>query len=296
MSSRTPTRSSSVVPDSSITEHSYKDIVRSKIFYFYIGKDHVPMPIHSAPAIWASEHLRTMITGDMKEAREGSCTMTDVEVEVFARFAEWLYRGDYTPPEPEIFLSAEDIAAEEVVEDIAVEAMVEEGVNEFVYPVDDPALSIQAIEESFNESRILGVGAKKKSKKKTSSAPKTKTQEPLKASQPLNFWLPPTRAGPAESSARMSKTERAWKEFKRLNFAPAPTAWPRAAPAADESHAEVFLCQAKLYVLADKFLIEPLKLLVLEKLHSALVNFHAARAAGRGCSEPGGVCLCQHPP
>jgi len=46
-----------------------------------------------------------------------------------------------------------------------------------------------------------------------------------------------------------------------------------------EDHTEVFLCHARLYVFAEKYDIEPLKMLTRRKIHQALVIFilHTSR-------------------
>lgn len=41
-----------------------------------------------------------------------------------------------------------------------------------------------------------------------------------------------------------------------------------------DSHEEVFLCHVRLYVLAEKWDIQPLKTLSKAKLHQALINFN----------------------
>ncbi|MCJ1286972.1 hypothetical protein MMC26_006319 [Xylographa opegraphella] len=76
---------------------SYDKIVSSPIFTFFIGKQHPPTTIHTALVAEQSPALGNLVTGIMEEGQTGRVTFDDVDEDTFARFAQFVYMGDYAP-------------------------------------------------------------------------------------------------------------------------------------------------------------------------------------------------------
>ena len=55
------------------------------------------MTIHTILASEQSSALRTLVSGSMKEAQAGTVDWEDVDEETFARWAQFVYTGDYPP-------------------------------------------------------------------------------------------------------------------------------------------------------------------------------------------------------
>ena len=56
------------------------------------------MMIHTTFAAEQSSALHALVTGFMEEAQTGTAIWEDVDVDTFARFAQFIYTGDYPPP------------------------------------------------------------------------------------------------------------------------------------------------------------------------------------------------------
>jgi hypothetical protein len=62
--------------------------------------DGVRFRLHRSLVARISEPLESLMEGHMREARDGSCPMSDIDTATFGRFAEFAYTGDYTPALP----------------------------------------------------------------------------------------------------------------------------------------------------------------------------------------------------
>ena len=56
------------------------------------------MAIHTVLVAEQSPTLSTLVRGSMKEAQTGTVTWEDVDEDTFARWAQFVYTGDYPPP------------------------------------------------------------------------------------------------------------------------------------------------------------------------------------------------------
>lgn len=75
-------------------------IATSPIFTFLIGRDKTEFRLHVAAVAHVSKPLGVLMTGPMKEAAEQRVWLDDVDKETFARFAQFVYTGTYTPAQP----------------------------------------------------------------------------------------------------------------------------------------------------------------------------------------------------
>lgn len=86
------------------------------------------MTIHTALVAEQSPVLRNLVTGPMKEAQAGKTTWEDLDEGTFARFAQFVYTGDYPPAPWEVV----------VVEPPEPEPPVRDEENEFASSAEPP--------------------------------------------------------------------------------------------------------------------------------------------------------------
>ncbi|KAI0012374.1 hypothetical protein F4779DRAFT_62692 [Xylariaceae sp. FL0662B] len=110
------------------------------------------------------------------------------------------------------------------------------------------------------------------SEKKKESEPEP---EPAPAPELAYHWEE-QYAGYAPSSAQTHRCNRLWDRFTEFNYVvPKPPRLAIEPPSNSQmTHTEVFLAHARLYVLADYYDIDALKILTIRKLHRCLVNFN----------------------
>lgn len=68
------------------------------MFQFSVGAKQIPMMIHTALVAEQSPALASLVNGFMQEATSGTVIWEDVDEETFARFARFVYTGDYDTP------------------------------------------------------------------------------------------------------------------------------------------------------------------------------------------------------
>jgi BTB/POZ domain len=67
---------------------------------FQVGESQQPFHLHTALVADCSPFLKALMTGQMKEAQENTVNLPDIDALTFARFAEYIYRGNYNVPVP----------------------------------------------------------------------------------------------------------------------------------------------------------------------------------------------------
>ncbi|KAG9187716.1 hypothetical protein G6011_05587 [Alternaria panax] len=104
---------------------SFEELIQSKLFTFYIGKEKKAFVVHSAAIAATSWHFHALVNNGMAQSQEGSVEYHDMEPDDFARYVEYAYRCDYTVPhwalddevpeesEPEVAVEDEPTAAPE---------------------------------------------------------------------------------------------------------------------------------------------------------------------------------------
>ncbi|MCJ1449339.1 MAG: hypothetical protein MMC23_009859, partial [Stictis urceolatum] len=78
-------------------------ILPSGLFKFIVGQDGVPYQLHRALVEHHSKPLNILMNGAMCKSQEGFATLSEVAQQTFARFSEFMYAGNYTPPDPDVF-------------------------------------------------------------------------------------------------------------------------------------------------------------------------------------------------
>lgn len=171
----------------------------------------------------------------MAEAQKGFATLDDVDTGTFVRFIEWAYKGYYTTAE----LSTVNLPT--VVEEPSTSwgpTAVEEGLTTWDQQT-------EAADRNWGK-----VG--KKSKWKNGG-----------------FGSEPSIVHNAREDLAQSFYSR--RPVERKNTIGLPP--PRQNQSPSENYSDVFLSHARLYVFAEKYDIQPLKLLALDELHAILVVF-----------------------
>ncbi|KAI4669965.1 uncharacterized protein J4E79_000245 [Alternaria viburni] len=77
---------------------SFEDLIQSKLFTFYIGKEKKAFVVHSKAVAATSWHFHALVNNGMVQSQERSVEYPDMEPDDFARFVEYSYRYDYTAP------------------------------------------------------------------------------------------------------------------------------------------------------------------------------------------------------
>ena len=203
----------------------------------------------------------------MAEAQKGFATLEDVDEATFVRFIEWAHKGFYTaaefraveqnhdafvPPPPQ-----EYDRNDEFDEDVAAPAAAPEGAFDFgeVAPVEPEQNPMQ----NFGTWGQSGLSYKKGKKGKKGMDWDISIEQPITDS----------------AHQRKMKLKEAFLSRRyTVRRSVIETPRPRANKTPEEDYTAVFLSHAQLYVFADKYDIQSLKVLALEELHATLGIYH----------------------
>ncbi|KAK5726099.1 hypothetical protein LTR15_004291 [Elasticomyces elasticus] len=189
--------------------------------------------VHKILVSRVSDVLLALMENGMRESREGYATISDSDETSFARLVEFLYTGDYNAPQPS------DVN-ETLPETIAVH---EEGRLEYMHETN--------IHWQLHEEPAI--------------------PEPPPAALDADPW--------GFTSKKKKKQSRAISRLPDLELSAAITSpLPTCSEVNHEStegndYTAVFFCHAQLYVLADTYGVEPLKMLTRERLSKAFQHF-----------------------
>jgi hypothetical protein len=194
-----------------------------------------------------------MINGNFKGRESKTETLKDVDEDTFSRFCEFAYKGDYCPPvfefeEDEFIEAGSDVHVNGDINSDAIPPPpdADPPMDESIYAEELPAPPPPDIDG-------WGFGSgKKKSKKGGKTA---------------YFGQPSKRA-----LFRQEFLEREYSTTQSID-ATIEACKPVRNKSHNENYLPVFLGHAKLYVFADKYDVQPLKLLALKKLYQTLVIF-----------------------
>ena len=220
-------------------------VLASRPFEFIVGPNEKLFTVHSALVAHYSQPLNALINGHMMESSAGRVTLENVDEATFVRFSEFAYTRDYTPPDPQILLTADDIKVEDPWPEYLDEPRQALGEGQAQGDVALPPPPAFPIEPPTGEAAV------------PSKSPKVRG---------IPF-------GP--QSTKKKKQERMWIKFQRRQYPSSLTqvfAAPRNQEACDD-FSEVFLAHAKLYGFADQWDVQQLRNLALHKLHQTLCSF-----------------------
>lgn len=188
----------------------------------------------------------------MSEAKEGCAFLEDTDEHTFLRFSQYAFTGDYTTANPEILSDAPSIPTTPTSNNPFPDSV--NGVSEPSFFPETVALT-----EFANDPRDLPYRPFFKYDKKKGKM--------LKPGWPIPV-LPV-----------LSKKSTLWDTFKSQKYPiskPLFQVWEK--HEVYESYTEVFLDHARLYVFAEKYDIDPLRSLSLQKLHRILVDSDTGNA------------------
>ena len=229
-----------------------------------IGSSKTLFTIHRALVVHHSEPLGALVSGPLREAKEGCAWLEDVDEHTFSQVGQYFYTGDYKATDPAIILDSSNVPAENSnpAGELANETRFKDNVHGMdegfglaveEEPVGEPGLApleppVYNTLPGWNFDANLSKGYKKKK------------------GSPMFSDGPP--------AAVKSKKSLLWEDFKSLSYPRSgPEFKPRKNHEACEDYTEVFLGHARLYVFADKYSIDHLRSLCLQKLHQTLVKF-----------------------
>ncbi|KIW75220.1 hypothetical protein Z517_11994 [Fonsecaea pedrosoi CBS 271.37] len=258
--------------------HSLSTSLCSSTFQFLVGLERKPFNVHSDLAVQLSPVFAALINGSMVESVERRVVLDDIDEETFLRFCEFAYKGDFSVPPPKTVVDQELPSSPQLE------------------TVDEKFTS------SHNSSHSTGVpigkvldGGEGEGLKVLATGlwPRVRGDQHKPAwrhqiSRPVS-WLRGRRtvrttdnrtrdslAKPAVVSNLPdpgSKLAADWAKFCN-----ASTDWdgplfrPYKNYTPSESLTEMLLSQARLYVFADRYVIESLRSLVLYKMRRSLAS------------------------
>lgn len=77
-----------------------------------VGPDQKGFIVHEKVISSLSKPLKALLTGSMKEAKEGRVVWDDVDEQTFVRFSQWAYVGDYDAGAPDIYLDHSTVSTD----------------------------------------------------------------------------------------------------------------------------------------------------------------------------------------
>jgi hypothetical protein len=265
--------------------------------------------VHEAAIAQLSEPLARLLTGELVEAQAGCTTWKEVRKGTFERFVQFAYQGDYEVVEPELLPDKKTIISEE--EPMDVNSPEGFKVDEGFYASRSKIKGVRITKRISNWDSDDKVEEPHPEEYIPEAAPYSPVEEPhpeeyIPAAAPYSPVEEPHPEEYIPEAAPYSPSPPPIN-FQNLSYritqsltpytticTPPTNYLPR------HTYEHVFLSHAHLYVLADYWLIAPLKTLALSKLHKTLWIFeiderntpdvlalarYAYREEGRGSEE-----------
>jgi len=221
-------------------------MLSSPQFTFFVGEERAPVVAHAQVMASLSKPFDRLINGPMRESEEKCATLPEVKKDIFLRLVEFAYLGDYTTGS---YLndaqSSEDAEAMEEEEDDDEEDSADDEEEE------------QNAEEGAEDAEEHDLDA---------------VYLRVLAEEPLDEIIDEIK-GMKSGSLFEEFVENTYALNLRTSHAADTVAVDYSAQRVGDSergHKAIFLLNAKMYCLADYYMILPLKDLALYKLHEAL--------------------------
>ncbi|KAI4940353.1 hypothetical protein J4E86_010987 [Alternaria arbusti] len=229
-------------------------MLSSPQFTFFVGEERAPVVAHAQVMASLSKPFDRLINGPMRESEEKCATLPEVEKPIFLGLVEFAYRSDYTTGSyPNDAQSSEDAEAMEEDDDDDNEYMLD---NDEEDSADDEEEE-QNIEEGAEDAEEHDLDA---------------VYLRVLAEEPLDEIIDEIK-GTKSGSLFEEFVENTYALNLRTSHAADTVAVDYSAQRVGDSergHKAIFLLNAKMYCLADYYMILPLKDLALYKLHEAL--------------------------
>ncbi|KAL8846042.1 MAG: hypothetical protein Q9221_008837 [Calogaya cf. arnoldii] len=246
---------SDITPGNVYTSPPFKFIVEGKTFY-----------LHAALVSHHSKPLDRMMNGKLSEAQKGYATLEEVEEDTFGRFAEWINKGYYTPGK--VSMRDNPTSERSFAKDEGSRKRPES-------PAESPQRSeIPVIEQSYDGDTMdwgmwgTSSSSKKKGRKKIGKESAWDLQPPEPDNCPIETELSSVKIS---SRTQLKESFIHRKATIRQESISIPPPIPNQRP--EQDYTDVFLSHAQLYVFAEKYDIQTLKMLALENLQNILAIF-----------------------
>lgn len=241
-------------------------LMQSKLFTFYIGKEKKAFVVHSKAIAATSWHFHALVSNGMVQSQEGSVEYPDMDACDFARFVEYAYRNDYTPPSWTMdertvenrsmngtTRNGEDAQSptESELEELQLEALEAE-----------QALAAEQAEETLRSSAVV-----------TETLVDLNPYTGLKTSKAKREAKMRAKAARETQSLRQSFGERQYLMQNEPRMQIQRDFVPKGNSKRTQDFTPIFLAHARLYTFACMRFIDPLKRLALYKLHQTLLLF-----------------------
>lgn len=229
---------------------SRSSVYASAPFKFIVEGE--PLYIHSDLVSLHSKPLDRMIHAPMAEAQKGFATLEDVDDGTFVRFIEWAHKGYYT---------AAEFTTDEARSSRTSGNQNHDEVVPTTQEADFPGETIRlASEENFDFAPVIE--AEPEPEPMSWDAPLASSyKKGKKVKKVIHFDRLDQKGGLKESFISRRYTV-------RQSAVEIPPPRPNHHP--EEDYTDVFLSHVQLYVFADAYDIQPLRVLALEELHATL--------------------------
>ncbi|KAF2092510.1 hypothetical protein NA57DRAFT_82226 [Rhizodiscina lignyota] len=252
-----------------------EEIFTSELFTFILGAERKTITVHSKAIARLAPSLDKLINGPLREAQEKVVRWDDIEVGDFVRFCQFAYAGDYTPPEPRVYISvrqdthkfSQDDGKKPVDTEIQNEAdydPVPPSAPSCLFDDTPPPAEYEVAEESPPAGNEIWAGwnhgqsMTKKEQRRLQKLGWERVSQPKTESKISKLR--------AEFRSKMFPESRTWNALNNLYQTVANTD-PK------QDFTPVFVGHARLYVLGNKYGIDNLSSMALHKLHKTLGLF-----------------------
>ncbi|CAG7993643.1 unnamed protein product [Penicillium salamii] len=238
-------------------EGTFRRYLVSPLFTFTVGAEKQEITVHSSALAGLSPALDALMNGEMIEAKTRHVDWSEVDVDTFVRLCEFAYFRNYTPPISRLIEgrspleTAKSTKKKEKYKKRRSNVFWDDSIPE---PTPEPEPEPESISEPAPEP--IEPSDEEPRPEEICDDPEIAYKErsvwtgQLRDKFTSSLVIPDTESNLLETSFTPPRITGSWEDF-----------YP------------VFLEQAKLYVLADKYGIESLRRLVLCKLHQTLSSF-----------------------
>lgn len=257
-------------------------------FKFIIGPDAKPFYVHVYYLEKTSKVLNVLALGSMKEAVEGCATLEDCSEDVFERFCQFVYFGDYDSVQPDLRQPPSNVSTNASAAPGAVTSGQSSQIGSSgpaptqTAPVASaPTVPVTIAPAFTGNTPTVPVSLATLFPVHPSSAP-VPAPAPAPSIPPSTstpgIAVPGSAAAPSLPIHRTARKRKAptnpWNIFLNEEYGKSEVDFD--APRNPQSHLEyeeIFLCHAELYMFADRYDIPTLRDLCLWKLHKCLIAF-----------------------
>lgn len=222
-------------------------LIKSDLFTFRIGEEETVFVVHSHAVAATSDPFKALVNGTLAEATHRCATIREIRPDDFLRFIEYAYRRDYTIP-PWTPNESSEMPDEDLSDPLVAPESPEVLAPNETQPWPEPEPEPEPVDNrGFPVANTWGsaTGGKKSKKKSLSNSQKLRA-----VFQNLNY----AAEGLLSSELFQHST-------------------PYGNGDADQDFTSILLAYARMYTLAETYLVNPLKTLALHKLHQTLCQF-----------------------